>query len=161
MRTWSRQRVATLALCLVAPLFMTDSSQARGLDKIRNIKFTIANLNDQSAACGLTEEDLRSAFLAPLQGSGIKITTSSAYFFYIKTTTVTYIEDTCITYVDAELLLTERYFNPATGSERTGLIRKWLRGGLRASGKAQHAKAVSDVFNDLGAEFRRVWERDQ
>lgn len=148
--------LATLALGLFA-----EQGQAAKLTNIQNAKFTVARLDANAEACGLRREAMKTAFLAPLKGSGIRITKSSAYAFYIKATSIQFIDDTCVTYVNAELLLAERYFNPATAGDQVGIIRLWFDGRLHATGREDHVNAVQTAFRKLGESFMKAWLRDQ
>ncbi len=151
-----------VTVCVLQGLWSLAPAHAFGkLEQIKNAKLTVANVNEHSEACGLSRDAMREAFLQPLRNSSIQITKSSAYFFYIKTTTIPYVKNTCITYVNAELLLTERYFNSATRSEKSGIIRLWSRGVLYTSGKSQHPEGVNSKFRELGRDFLQAWQRDQ
>jgi hypothetical protein len=150
-----------LVLALLTLGSTAGESQAGRLANIKNVKFTVAGLDEGGETCGLSTDRLQSAFLEPLKGSGIKVVEAAPYFFFIRATTVSFITDYCVTYVNAELLLGQRYYNPATTDEQVGLIRLWFSGTLLTTGREEHPEEVYGAFRALGDAFRTAWKRDQ
>ena len=156
------RRAATVMVLALLTLGSTaGESHAGKLTKIKDVKFTVAGLDEGAKACGLTEERLQSSFLDPLKGSGVKVVESSDYFFYIRATTVRFVTEYCLTYVNAELLLGQRYFNPATNNDLWGLIRVWFSGSLVTTGWEEHPAEVYRAFHALGDSFLKAWKQDQ
>ena len=156
-----RRAAAALVLALLTLGSTAGESQAAKLTKIKDVKFTVAGLDEGAQACGLTEERLKSSFLEPLKGSSVKVVESSPYFFYIRATTVRFVTEYCLTYVNAELLLGQRYFNPATNRDLVGLIRLWFSGALITTGWEEHPAEIYKSFRTLGDSFLNAWKRDQ
>jgi hypothetical protein len=156
-----RRASAALVLALLALGFTAGDGQAGKLTKVKNVKFTVADVGEGGAACGLLNDRLRSAFLEPLKGSGIKVVDSSPYFFFIRATTLRFVSEYCLTYVNAELLLGQRYFNPATDDNQVGLIRLWFSGSLVTTGWEEHPEEIYSAFRDLGDAYLKAWKRDQ
>lgn len=141
--------VLALAGFLAAP-FLSPAA-ASPLSGIEKVKVSIASPNEFGEDCGLVTSGLRRAFFEPLADQGVQqVTSGSAYRVYIRTTTLTYDERACLSYVDAQLLLSTRYFDPATRLEQPGTVQLWTRGGLYVSDIDEHAAAVNSALRGFG-----------
>lgn len=150
-----------LSIAVLALFALPEAARAGTLEKIRHVKVQVGKLDANHEACGLTRDAITEAFLAPVRKAGPTVTESSAYFLFVRVTSVPYIEETCVSYADVALLLTERYFNPATGGEKTGLVRLWSAGSLHSSGTPEHAGASGRALGRLGDQVADAWRRDQ
>ena len=93
--------------------------------------------------------------------AGVTETDSSAYWVFIRATTLTYDENSCITNVDASLLVNTRYFDPGSASQLVGKVQLWSRGGLLISDITEHPSVVTNAFGDLGGLLAEELERDR
>ena len=76
----------------------------------------------------------------------------------MRTTTIAYLEETCVTYVEAQLLLTTRYQDAANQQERSGHVLLWSDGGLQASDKREHGATVERAMRRLGGGLAARWD---
>lgn len=149
---------AFLGLAIFQTLQM-PGAQADPLRNVREVKLTIADLGHFGETCGLTKSALESAFFAPLRARGMRVVQSgTAYRIFIRATTMTYIEDSCVSFVDAQLLLTARYIDPASNLERVGTLQLWTQGGLHASDRTEHAASLNAAFRELGKGLASKWD---
>jgi len=151
---------------VVAGLFWgasPDSADAAegALKNVSAVKFFIGDFNEFSTKCGLDKGQLKQAFMGRANGGGISETDSSAYWIFIRATTLTYDENSCITNVDASLLVNTRYFDPGSAAEMVGKVQLWTRGGLLISDITEHPAVVTNAFGDLGGLLAEELERDR
>jgi hypothetical protein len=153
------------ALVLVAAGFAllpaggSSGAKAQGLRDLREVKVGVADLGRYGEACGLNKETMEQAFFTPLAERGLgKVASGTAYRLFIRATSVTYVENSCVSYVDAQLLLTTRYFDPLTGGERPGNVQLWSRGGLYVSDQTEHAATLNTAFREMGKALGREWD---
>ena len=147
-----------LIVALVLPLV---ALQAAGpLERERRYKLFIT-MSGASDACGLSSENMRSAFTQAVRDGGLQITESSAYSLFLQSTTIRYETDTCITSLDARAVVNTRYFNPATAGEKQGRVELWASKLLLASDLSEHGVQTSSASRSLGQSFVERWRQDQ
>ena len=98
------------------------------------VKLTMPEPDEAAENCGLIRKALESAFFKPLAERGIEVVTSgTGYRLFLRATTIGYLEEACVSYIEAQLLLTTRYQDTANQQERSGHVLLWADGGLFAS----------------------------
>ena len=135
------------------------AARAEPLRDLREVKLTIAGFGDAGADCGLSPEALESAFFAPLGERGLrKVASGTAYRIFLRATTVVYLGKSCVSYVDAQLLLSTRDFDPSSRLERSGQVQLWYDGGLFISDRTAHAATLHSAFGQpLSASWAGSW----
>ena len=134
-------------------------ARADPLRDLREVKLTVANFGGSGADCGLSAEALERAFLAPLSERGLrKVASGTSYRVFLRATTVTYLVKVCVSYVDAQLLLSTRYFDPSSRQERAGQVQLWYDGGLFISDRSAHAATLRSAFGQLGRLLAERWD---
>ncbi len=157
-------RLLILLLTLFAMGAGPVAAQSAGgaMKGVFSLKFFVSNFSQNNLRCRLTAAGFEEAFTKPLRERNIQITKSSAYWIFIRATTLFQEEEeSCITYIDAQLMASTRFFNPATASERAGKVELWSDGGLYISDLEEHSEQVNDAFAQLGRRFVIEWLQDQ
>ena len=153
--SWS---IVPIGLCVLLAGGV-DGARANPLRDLREVKLTVASFGDAGADCGLSAEALESAFFAPLGERGLrKVASGTSYRVFLRATTVIYLRKSCVSYVDAQLLLLTRYFDPSSRLERTGQVQLWYDGGLFISDRAVHAATLNSTFDRLGRILAGKWD---
>jgi hypothetical protein len=143
------------------PSVMAQSTEGE-LRDVKAFKIYVTGFNEASLACGLEPEAMKDAFLQPLRDAGpVMAEEANGYWIAIRATSVVRQEATCVTFVDASVLQSTRYFNQSTDSERVGKVLHWADAGLIVSDEAGHGDVVKNAYLDLGRRLAEVWRRDQ
>ncbi len=156
-----RSSVGALALLLTLALWAAGATGAWGdpLHNVRAVKLTMPEPGQAAESCGLSREALESAFFKPLAERGIRIVTSgTGYRLFLRATTIGYLEETCVSYIDAQLLLTTRCQDAANQQERSGHVQLWADGGLFASDGREHAATLEREMRRLGGNLAARWD---
>ncbi len=156
-----RSSVGALALLLSLALWAAGATGAQGdpLHNVRAVKLTMPEPSQAAESCGLSREALESAFFKPLAERGIQIVTSgTGYRLFLRTTTISYLEETCVSYIEAQLLLTTLYQDAANQQERSGHVQLWADGGLFASDGREHAATLEREMRRLGGNLAARWD---
>lgn len=150
-----------LLLSLVFLSFAPGAAVAQSdpLHNVREAKLTMPEPGEAGAKCGLSRQPLQSAFFAPLAQRGIRaVESGTGYRLFIRATTISYLEGSCVSYVEAQLLLTTRYFDAANQQEHSGNVQLWADGGLFASDSREHAATVERAMRRLGDKLAARWD---
>ncbi|MEE8534903.1 MAG: hypothetical protein V3S45_02585 [Kiloniellales bacterium] len=159
MRTFMRALVLTVAGFVVLEAGGALAAQADALRNLREVKVSVADFGPYGEACGLDKAAMERAFFVPLAERGLtKVVSGTAYRILIRATNVTYVENSCVSYVDVQLLLNTRYFDPLIGAERPGRVQLWYGGGLFLSDRSEHAATLNSAFRGLGRNLGRDWD---
>ncbi len=143
----------------VAGFGVMQNARAEPLTNVRAVKLNIADIGPMGQDCGLTKDAIEAAFFGPLRERGIRaVQSATAYRIFVRATTITYLQDSCVSYVDAQLLVTTRYADPANNMERAGNVQLWTQGGIHASGRNEHAAALNSAFRALGGSLGSAWD---
>ncbi len=159
MRTFLTALVLALAGFVIPQAGGAVAAQADALRNLREVKVSVAGLGPYGEACGLDKAAMERAFFVPLAERGLaKVASGTAYRILIRATSVTYVENSCVSYVEVQLLLNTRYFDPLIGEERPGSVRLWSGGGLFVSDRSEHAATLNSAFRGLGRNLGRDWD---
>ncbi len=143
----------------VAGLGMMQNAQADPLTNVRAVKLNVGDIGPMGQTCGLTKDAIEAAFYGPLRERGIRaVRSGTAYRIFVRATTITYLQESCVSYVDAQLLVTTRYADPANNMERAGNVQLWTQGGIHASGRNEHAATLNSAFRQLGGSLGSAWD---
>lgn len=143
----------------VAGLGVMQNAQADPLTNVRAVKLNVADIGPMGQDCGLTKDAIEAAFFGPLRERGIRaVQSGTAYRIFVRATTITYLQDSCVSYVDAQLLVSTRYADPANNLERAGNVQLWTQGGIHASGRNEHAATLNSAFRALGGSLGNAWD---
>ncbi len=156
-----RSSLGALALLLSLALWAAGATGAWGdpLHNVRAVKLTMPEPGEAAEACGLSREALESAFFKPLAERGIQVVTSgTGYRLFLRAITISYLEETCVSYIDAQLLLTTRYQDAANQQERSGHVQLWADGGLFASDRREHSATLEREMRRLGGSLAERWD---
>ena len=153
-----RSLLGALSL-LLALMPWPAGAQSDPLHNVREVKLTMAEPGEAARSCGLNRQALESVFFAPLAERGIRsVVSGTGYRLLLRTTTISYLEESCVSYVEAKLLLTTRYQDSANQQEQSGNVELWANGGLYASDRREHAASVERAMRRLGGEFAQRWD---
>lgn len=161
MMSRSLPGVAALLLALGLQGIAPGAAFAQGqpLHDVRVVKVTMPEPGEQGQTCGLARQALERAFFEPLGKRGWREAASgTGYRLFLRTTTITYVQDTCITYAEAQLLLITRYFDATGQQEQSGKVLIWADGGLYASDTREHAETVKRAMRGLGERLGARWD---
>jgi len=156
-----RSPVGALALLLTLALWSAGATGAWGdpLQNVRAVKLTMPEPGEAAENCGLSREALESAFFKPLAERGIEVVTSgTGYRLFLRAITISYLEGTCVSYIEAQLLLTTRYQDTANQQERSGHVQLWADGGLFASDAREHLTTLERGMRRLGDTLAARWD---
>ncbi len=143
----------------MAGLGVMQNAQADPLTNVRAVKLNVGDIGRMGQDCGLTKDAIEAAFFGPLRERGIRaVRSATAYRIFVRATTITYLQDSCVSYVDAQLLVSTRYADPANNMERAGNVQLWTQGGIHASGRNEHAAALNSAFRALGGSLGSAWD---
>ena len=146
-------------MLLLSLAFSATLAQGDPLSNVRAVKLTMPEPGEAAANCGLSRERLELAFFEPLAERGLEaVVSGTGYRLFVRTTTIAYLEETCVTYVEAQLLLTTRYQDAANQQERSGHVLLWSDGGLHASDKREHGATVERAMRRLGGGLAARWD---
>ena len=136
-----------------------QNAQADPLTNVRAVKLNVGDIGPMGQTCGLTKDAIEAAFYGPLRERGIRaVRSGTAYRIFVRATTITYLQESCVSYVDAQLLVTTRYADPANNMERAGNVQLWTQGGIHASGRNEHAATLNSAFRQLGGSLGSAWD---
>lgn len=134
-------------------------AQSDPLHNVREVKLIMAEPGEAAQSCGLTRQALETAFFAPLAERGIRsVVSGTGYRLLLRATTITYLEESCVSYVEAQLLLTTRYQDSANQQEQSGNVELWTDGGLYASDSREHAATLERAMRRLGGALAQRWD---
>ena len=155
-----RRRLSCLALVcaavVAAPLARADDGGLKGIERFQ--LFVTGLDKAPSRACGLEADELKAAFLSPLEAAGADVAPpSDGYWIALQATTARREPGTCATFVDASVLQNTRYRNRAADAELEGKVLLWTQGELVLSESRQHSAVVRDVFGKLGRQLAETW----
>lgn len=152
--------VVPLALSLVVPLALwAGPAAADPLTDVRKLKLDVADVGSFGRSCGLNREDLGKALFEPLGERGVEaVRSGTGYRLFIRATTIAYLQDSCVSYVDAQLLLTTRFVSQANGEEEPGNVQIWTDGGLYASDRDEHAATLALALRQFGNKLAESWD---
>ncbi len=143
----------------MAGLGVMQNAQADPLTNVRAVKLNVGDIGPMGQTCGLTKDAIEAAFYGPLRERGIRaVRSGTAYRIFVRATTITYLQESCVSYVDAQLLVTTRYADPANNMERAGNVQLWTQGGIHASGRNEHAATLNSAFRQLGGSLGSAWD---
>ncbi len=143
----------------VAAIGVIPRAQADPLTNVRAVKLNVGDIGQMGQDCGLTKDAIEAAFFGPLRERGIRaVRSATAYRIFVRATTITYVKDSCVSYVDAQLLVSTRYADPANNMERAGNVQLWTQGGIHASGRNEHAAALNSALGELGRSLGSAWD---
>ena len=158
------RRISILMSLLVLSLTvagpgMIQNARADPLTNVRAVKLNVGDIGQMGQDCGLTKDAIEAAFFAPLRQRGIRaVRSGTAYRIFVRATTITYLQESCVSYVDAQLLVSTRYADPANNMERAGNVQLWTQGGIHASGRNEHAATVNSAVGELGRNLGSAWD---
>jgi hypothetical protein len=165
-----------LLSCLAAVLLSTALASVAGaqtevqpqapmiggpLAAVNVVQMSVAPLSEQGLGCGLDANLILDSFQQPFTEKGIVVQESAHVWVQLKTTTLRYEGDVCITYIEALAVQNTRYFDRKTESERSGRVLLWSDGGLLVTGASNHGVTTNIGWRDLARSFIRKWEMDQ
>ncbi len=159
-----RSALRPLAGGLAAALLLSwtlwaGPAAADPLTGVRSVKLAVAEVGSFGRSCGLNRDDLGKALFEPLRERGVEaVTSGTGYRLFVRATTIAYLEDSCVSYVDAQLLLTTRYMNQANGEELPGNVQIWTDGGLYASDREEHAATLALALRQFGNKLAESWQ---
>lgn len=149
-------------LLALGPLLLAPPAavaQDQPLHDVRVVKVTMPEPDAQGQSCGLERQALERAFFEPLGKRGLATAaTGTGYRLALRTTTITYLEGSCVTYAEAQLLLATRYVDGVNQQEQSGSVLLWHDGGLYASDSREHAAAVARAMRTLGEDLGARWD---
>jgi hypothetical protein len=163
----ARPSVGALALLLSLTLGaavttgVTGVTAARGdpLGNVRAVKLSMPALGEAAEPCGLDRAALEAAFFKPLAQRGIEaVASGTGYRLFLRAVTIGYLEETCVSYIEAQLLLTTRYQDAANQQERSGHVLLWSDGQLLASDAREHATTLEHGMLKLGSALAARWD---
>jgi hypothetical protein len=150
--------VLVLSLTVAGPGVMRNA-RADPLTNVRAVKLNVAKIGPMGQDCGLTKDAIETAFFEPLRERGIQtVQSATAYRIFVRATTITYLQESCVSYVDAQLLVTTHYADPANNLERAGNVQLWTQGGIHASGRSEHAATVNSAIRGLAMTLGSAWD---
>ena len=153
-RSW----LGAMAL-LLSVAALTTSGRADPLHNIRAVKLTMPDVGEAGTECGLSRERLELAFFEPLAERGLEaVDSGTGYRLFLRATTIAYLEQACVSYVEAQLLLTTRYQDAANQQERSGHVQLWSDGGLHVSDRREHGDTVERAMRRLGGNLAARWD---
>lgn len=151
-----------IAPFVLAPLVLAPAAavaQSDPLHGVREVKLTMPEPGEAGLSCGLDRRALETAFFEPLAGRGIRaVESGTGYRLFLRATTVTYLEGSCVSYAEAQLLLTTRYFDAANQQEQSGNVQLWADGGLFATDSREHAGTLERAMRRLGEKLAARWD---
>lgn len=153
--------IAALLLALALQAIAPGAAVAQGqpLQGVRVVKVIMPEPGEQGQTCGLERQALEQAFFEPLGKRGWgEAASGTGYRLFLRTTTITYVEGTCITYAEAQLLLITRYFGADGQQEQSGKVLIWADGGLYASDTREHAETVKRAMRGLAERLGARWD---
>lgn len=155
----SRSRLCRLVFGVFALLAAPCAVSAEGLQGIQTFQLFATGFEKQaSQACGLQADEMKAAFLAPLEAAGVEMAVSSeGYWVALQVTTALRQPATCATFIDASVLQTTQYYDKSADKERQGKVLLWTHGELVLSDRGEHSAVVHDVFRDLGHDLTTAW----
>jgi hypothetical protein len=156
-----RSSLGAIALLLSLALWAAGATGAWGdpLHNVRAVKLTMPEPGEAAETCGLSREALETAFFKPLAERGIEVVASgTGYRLFLRATTIEYLEETCVSYIEAQLLLTTRYQDAANQQERSGHVQLWADGGLFASDAREHLATLERGMRRLGGNLAARWD---
>jgi len=146
-------------MLLLSLSLSATGAQGDPLHNVRTVKLTMPEPGEAGATCGLSRERLELAFFEPLAERGLEAAASgTGYRLFLRTTTIGYLEETCVSYIEAQLLLTTRYQDAANQQERSGHVLLWSDGGLHASDQREHGAAIERAMRRLGGNLAARWD---
>ena len=157
----ARSSIGALVLLLSLALWAAGATGARGdpLHNVRAVKLTMPELGEAAQTCGLDREALEAAFFKPLDQRGIEaVASGTGYRLFLRAVTIGYLEETCVSYIEAQLLLTTRYQDAANQQERSGHVLLWSDGQLLASDAREHATTLEHGMLKLGSALAARWD---
>ncbi len=157
----ARSSVGALALSLSVALWMAGADSARGdpFANLRAVKLTIPALGEAAEPCGLDRTALEGAFFKPLAQRDIEaVASGTGYRLFVRAITISYVEETCVSYIEAQLLLTTRYQDAANQQERSGHVLLWSDGQLLASDAREHGTTLEHGMLKLGSALAARWD---
>jgi hypothetical protein len=158
MTRWILVAVFSLSLSQHARAQTMDNA-LRGLDVVR---LAIENLDEDSKACGITEDLVRNAFMFPASAAKFKVVHvgASVSVFYINVLTLRTNTPQCISSVTTDL----RTYQPVDlkQSNRTvfTIVVLWNKGRVFVSNPNAHAEQVKTAIEGLTKEFVIEWNLD-
>ena len=159
-----RSSIGALSLLLSLAMSLISAAGAGDawgdpLQNVLAVKLTMPEPGAGTVACGLSRAPLEAAFFAPLARRGVEaVTSGTGYRIFLRATTIGYLEKTCVSYVEAQLLLTTRYQDAANQQERSGHVLLWSDGGLFASDARQHQGTLERAMGRLGDKLAARWD---
>lgn len=134
-------------------------AQSEPLHGVLVVKLSMPEPDAAGKSCGLDRTTLEQAFFEPLSKRGIQTAPSgTGYRLFIRATTISYLEGTCVSYAEAQLLLATRFFDPANKQEQSGNVLLWADGGLYASDSREHADTVKQAMRALAERLGQRWD---
>ena len=154
-----RRLILWILVLLVSATLQVGGAEADPFTKVKKLKLDIAEIGSYGESCGLSKEAFGLAFFEPLQKRGIEaVLSGTGYRIFIRATTIAYLQNSCVSYVDAQLLLTTRYRGPANAEEHSGNVQIWTKGGLYASDQSEHAATLALALREFGNNFVERWD---
>jgi hypothetical protein len=134
-------------------------AQSDPLHNVREVKLTMPEPGEAGKSCGLSRQLLETAFFEPLAERGLRVVASgTGYRLFLRATTIAYLEESCVSYVEAQLLLATRYQDSANQQEQSGNVQLWADGGLFASDSREHGATVEREMRGLGRKLAARWD---
>ena len=160
MKTIARLSAGASALLLaVALLAPASGARADPFANLLAVKLTMPALGEAAEPCGLDRAALEAAFFKPLAKRGIEaVPSGTGYRLFLRAVTISYLEETCVSYIEARLLLTTRYQDAANRQERSGHVLLWSDGQLLASDAREHGITLEHGMLKLGSALAARWD---
>jgi hypothetical protein len=151
------RRAVFVAAMIAAGLCVNNSSQA-SLQGLTKIQLSIAELDQDSEACGITKELIREAFMYPVSSSALRVVgvDASPTFFNVQITTLK-MPQGCFSNINFSvheyLSVQPSFFSKYTIAD----VVYWKKNYITTSGQNWHAKAISDGIESYAKKFLTEW----
>lgn len=166
--------VAVAATVGMAALALPAAAQTRdqSLKDISKVSIVVEDVAAGAAACGVRQGDLRDAFANRLSGSPLTVVDQIAakddpavVTLYIKSAVMPLDipgvpTGPCVTHFTIKLYGYQKVVLAASRRETFGSVELWEKGGMLATAREAHGKAVYDGIAEKASELAAAWRAD-
>ncbi len=164
--------LASAVLVLASSVAAHAQTRGQALKDLSKLTIVIEEIAGNGEACGVRRTDLNDAFANKLAGSPLQVVAADAakdnpevVFLYIKSSVMP-IEipgvpsGPCITHYDVKLYGYQRLVLAASKRETFGSVELWEKGGMLATAREAHGKAVYDGIAEKASDLIAAWRAD-
>jgi hypothetical protein len=158
-----RAAIAAVAIWMATCHHLTAQTSTHSLEGLRAVNVLVEYIDDDAKKCGLTEQGIFRAAMAPLSGSALNVgkamETSSIYnaaTFYVQTNTVRFKAD-CVTNTTIRVYDHASAEPPSLNRSIRAEVHLWSTGNMAGSPKHDHRKTVETAIEQLTKMFLNDW----